>query len=340
MIDAFREALAVTLFVFFMMLVIDYANVLWRGDWQRRLAAGRWGQYLLAGALGVVPGCLGAFTVVSMYSHGTLTLGAVVAGMVATSGDEAFVLLALVPGQAVLLAAVLFPIGIAAGALTDAFAGGARRKKSCADGGFLLHAPHTESGLPSWSQVRDQWRRCIPARGLVAGGLVLLLASVVLGLIGPREWDWLRCTLAGVALLALLIVAVAPDHFIEEHLWLHLVRQHVPSLFLWTFGALALMALFSDPIARAASSQTGRWAMLTAACLVGLVPESGPHLVFVTLFAKGSLPFSVLLANSIVQDGHGMLPMLAHSRRDFLKVKAINLAVGFIAGVLAMAAGY
>ena len=82
------------------------------------------------------------------------------------------------------------------------------------------------------------------------------------------------------------------------------------------------------------------WIALVVASLLGIVPESGPHLVFVTLFAQGALPFSVLLASSVVQDGHGMLPLLAESRREFLKVKLINLAAGLLLGGALLAAGF
>jgi len=64
--------------------------------------------------------------------------------------------------------------------------------------------------------------------------------------------------------------------------------------------------------------------MLVAACIVGLVPESGPHLVFLTLYTQGAVPFSVLLASSVVQDGHGMLPLLADSRIDFLRIATVT----------------
>jgi hypothetical protein len=47
-----------------------------------------------------------------------------------------------------------------------------------------------------------------------------------------------------------------------------------------------------------------------------------------------------LLASSIVQDGHGMLPMLAHSRRAFLGVKAVNLLVGILVGGVALLVGW
>ena len=98
-LDIVKHALMITGFVFVMMLVTEYVNVLTRGSWQQGLSRNRWGQYLLAAFLGATPGCLGAFAVVAMYSHRTLTVGAVVAAMVATSGDEAFVMLAMIPRQ-------------------------------------------------------------------------------------------------------------------------------------------------------------------------------------------------------------------------------------------------
>jgi hypothetical protein len=75
------------------------------------------------------------------------------------------------------------------------------------------------------------------------------------------------------------------------------------------------------------------------ACLVGLIPESGPHMMFVTLFAAGTIPFGILLSSSVVQDGHGMLPLLAESKRSFLFVKMINFAVGLLVGLACYAIG-
>ena len=57
------------------------------------------------------------------------------------------------------------------------------------------------------------------------------------------------------------------------------------------------------------------------------------------LNSSGTVPFSILAASSAVQDGHGMLPLLAHSRRDFLKVKAMNLLFGLGTGIVLMALG-
>ena len=72
--------------------------------------------------------------------------------------------------------------------------------------------------------------------------------------------------------------------------------------------------------------------MILFAILIGIIPESGPHMLFVTLFATGVVPFSVLLASSISQDGHASLPLLAESKSSFLKAKIINVIVAAIVG--------
>ncbi len=72
--------------------------------------------------------------------------------------------------------------------------------------------------------------------------------------------------------------------------------------------------------------------ILITAVLIGIIPESGPHIVFISLFASGSIPISILLANSIVQDGHGAIPLLAESRRSFIWMKLVNAIVGLIVG--------
>jgi hypothetical protein len=85
-LDILKHGLVITGFVAVMMVVIEYLNVLTWGNWQSRLVKNRYGQYAVAAFLGATPGCLGAFTVVSMYTHGMLTHGALIACMVATMG--------------------------------------------------------------------------------------------------------------------------------------------------------------------------------------------------------------------------------------------------------------
>jgi uncharacterized membrane protein len=62
--------------------------------------------------------------------------------------------------------------------------------------------------------------------------------------------------------------------------------------------------------------------------------------VFISLFVEGSIPFSILLANSLVQNGHSGLPLLAESKKSFVKMKLIAVAVGFVAGLVGYLFGF
>lgn len=362
------HALIITGFVSVMMLVLEYLNVLTRGRWDGRIA--RWSrtQPLFAGLLGVAPGCLGAYAVGSLYMHRVLTFGALQAAMLATCGDEAFVMLALFPRTALGIMAFQFVLGVTVGASVD-LAMKSRRTRAESHGPAYVasHAGQSECVPFSSRQIVEQWRRCTPERGLLTVFIALLGVGVLTGTISHHhealpgwsavepamatghdhegeageahegghggEGAWLKWSLLILSSVAVAIVATVPDHFLREHLWQHLVRVHVWRIFLWTFGALFLTdALLGSLDLRAVSAAHGL-PLVAAACLVGLIPQSGPHLVFVVLYAQGAIPLSVLMANCVVQDGHGMVPMLAHSRRAFVAVKGIDLVLGLIVGI-------
>ena len=164
--------------------------------------------------------------------------------------------------------------------------------------------------------------------------LALFIAGLTFNQLGPLEWNWIKITFLIGSLLALFIVSTVPEHFLEKHLWEHIVKVHIPRVFLWTFGALLLMHFLIDYLDLEAWIKANYLTVMLVACLVGLIPESGPHMIFVTLFSQGSIPFGILLASSVVQDGHGMLPLLAESKRGFISVKIINFSVGLIIGLV------
>jgi len=337
--ESLTQALMITGFVFVMMLVIEYLNVLTQGVWQHGVRNSRWQQYLLAAFLGATPGCLGAFAVVSLYSHRVVSLGAVVAAMIATSGDASFVMLSMIPGTAGILFMILFLVGLPAGVLTDALFNAKAAQWVRVGHELDIHEEDACECFPR-GQIVEQWRHCTLARGVLVFTFSLFIFGLLSGQLGPPAWNWIRVTLLLTSGVGLFIVSTVPDHFLETHLWEHVAKVHIPRVFLWTFGALVLMHVLVDHLHLGGWMQTNRLLMLLAACLIGLIPESGPHLIFLTLYTQGALPFSVLLASSVVQDGHGMLPLLADSRWDFFRVKAINFAVGLGLGLIGYATGW
>ncbi|MCK9205313.1 MAG: putative manganese transporter, partial [Bacteroidales bacterium] len=114
------ETVKIILLVFLMMVIVDLLDVWTKGKLSRFLRNGpRIKQYIIASSLGALPGCFGAFTNVSLYVHGLISLGALTGAMAAASGDEAFVMLALFPKTAIMLIIMLFILGILVGWIVD-----------------------------------------------------------------------------------------------------------------------------------------------------------------------------------------------------------------------------
>ncbi len=337
-IATLKHALLITAFVFMMMLLIEYVNVLTRGVLTEGLRRGGWQAYILAVLLGATPGCLGAFAVVTLYEHGIVSMGALTATMIATSGDEAFVMLAMIPRSFAVLTGVLIAVALGAGVFLDWCLRHCRRLISAPTHTYQVHG----EACPCYprGQILQQWRECTLARASLAATIGLFLGALLTGEVGPGQWNWIRVTLLLASAISLFIVCTVPEHFLQEHLWEHVVKQHVPRIFLWTFGALLLTALANQHLHLEQLVEANPLTVLVLAALVGIIPQSGPHLFFVTLYAQGAIPFSILLTSSVVQDGHGMLPLLAHSRRDFIVVKTVNLIVGLLLGLVVLATGW
>jgi hypothetical protein len=328
--DTMPHALMITGFVLIMMVLIEYLNVQTRGWWQDGLERSRWKQYAISSGLGALPGCLGAFTVVSLYAHGAVSFGALIGAMIATSGDEAFVMLAMFPRRALLLTGGLFALGWAAAVFTDRYF--PRAGPALSDDHRLKVHEADECHCFRPRAILGQLKAITFPRVLLLALLSLFLFGLLSGSMGPPAWNWIRVTMLGSGFFALFIAVTVPDHFLEEHLWEHVLKQHLVRIFMWTFGALLVISLLDTFMNVDAWIQGNIFTVLLMASMLGLVPQSGPHLAFVTLYAQGFLPVGVLVASSIVQDGHGTLPLLAVSKSAFVRLKLINLVVGFTIG--------
>ncbi len=354
LLPVIKQTLLITFFVLAMMLIIEYLNVITKGLWSKGLENSKRKQTLLGAFLGVIPGCLGAYTAVSLFVHDIIGNGALVATMIATSGDEAFMMLTLFPKKALILNLILFIIAVLSGLLTDRFF----KNK------FLAHAsekhlrvheaPECTGFTPktSWQQLKH----ITPTRALMLVSILFFITFIIfdehiaggalhglikMGAAEPKGSDpiWIKITFFSVIFLSTVVILIVNDHFLEKHLWAHIIKKHFSKIFLWTFFTLLFIGILMKHYDLHRLIQQNMFWVLVAAVLIGIIPESGPHLIFVMLFASGSLPLSILLASSIVQDGHGSLPLLAESRKSFVKVKLINIAVGFLIGLAGLCLG-
>ena len=353
-LSIFWQSLSITLFVLSMMLIIDYINVFTKGIWSENLQNNKWKQVLLGAFLGVIPGCLGAYTAVSLYVHNIFGTGALVAAMIATSGDEAFFMFSIIPKTALIITLALFVIAVATGFIINAFDKKEKPSKSIKH--FDIHANEPECICFERKQLLSQLRKITRIR---LGIILILLVSIVLVVINFENLlpglvnhdhdsghavhlhpEWVGFTFAVVLGISLFIVLTVSDHFLKEHLLNHIIKKHFLRIFLWTFLTLLALHFFNKMLNVEDLISQNLYLVLLIAVLVGIIPESGPHFIFIILFASGNIPFSIVLASSIVQDGHGSLPLLAESQKGFFKIKAINVLVGLAVGSIALALGF
>lgn len=398
--EALRNSILITGLVVVMMMMIESLNIESKGLFFKGLRKTKTGQVVIGALLGAIPGCMGGFATVSLYTHRMLSFGALVAMMIASSGDESFMMLAMIPEEALILFAILFVTAIVVGIITDKVYD-KRHAKACSKHhhedcgvqtdceGFEIHEPGCDHDtVRSHETKADKNRRFGWKRISMFIGLAIFIAALATGQLGHDHAahadhdhaaehehvthaghehaghvhdaacccghehnaeeehshgsinllseDWMNVLFAGLSVIILFVLIFASDHFVEDHLWNHIIRKHLPTIFAWTFGVLLILGIALQYVDIREWTSTNTPLMIILATLVGIIPESGPHMIFLTLFATGAVQFPVLLASSISQDGHASIPLLAESKKSFLWAKLINCAVALAAGFAAM----
>lgn len=325
LLDAFQESIYICLLVLLMMTLIEIFNVTTHGKLFQGLEKHRFGQIIVSAALGLLPGCLGGFAGVSLYSHRMIGFGALAALLITTTGDEAFLMWAEFPKTAAIIISGLFLFGIIVGCGIDLLLRtmqkrgrlieiGADRKNT---DNFELHACDCEAESDDRISGQDYGHEGLHHKhGHHHHEHGHHHTQTDNGQMGWQLHVW---------------------HFIRMHIWKHVIKRHLPVIFAWTFGVLAVFGVISMYIDLETWIRGNTWLMVVLAVAIGMIPESGPHMIFVTMFAHGILPLPVLLASCISQDGHSCLPLLAENKQSFFIAKLIKAVLALIVGFGAMA---
>ena len=170
--------------------------------------------------------------------------------------------------------------------------------------------------------------------------LLIIITAGGMGYIGAKVWNWERVTIISLLAISTFIILTVPEHYLKDHIWHHIIKRHLWRVFLWSFFALLIVkiGLTYWNLEIFVKSHIGLVFLICA--LVGLIPESGPHMIFVIMFANGIIPFSVLLTNSMIQDGHGMLPLFSYSVKDALMIKIFNFVFAVAIGLPLLLLGW
>ena len=400
LIDTLRNSVLITGIVIIMMMMIESFNLESHSRFFNRVKGSSFRQVLLAALLGSIPGCIGGFATVSLYSRRLLSFGALTAMMIASAGDEAFVMLAMMPDKALWIFALLFVIAVFSGIAIDwimksrnivvchpdqstachhdqsahchperSEGSGSEQRKTVTDSSLPLRmttsqirmtAPQikmtpqqigpTAGGQEDAMAEKDgqdtERRRLTWQRLVLTGAIALFAIALAAGWMEHdhavpetgqihlnllSEW-WMNLIFAILCIVMVVIMCFRSDSFIKETLWHHVLQKHLPNIFAWTFGVLLAIGLLSEYIDLNTWVSDNPALMILLAVAIGIIPESGPHLIFVTLYASGLVPLPVLLASSISQDGHSSLPLLAEDKKSFAYAKLLNCLIALIVG--------
>lgn len=274
-------------------------------------------EVLFASVLGALPGCGGAIIVVTQYTKGQASFGAIVAVLTATMGDAAFLLLATRPTEGLTIMAM----GLAVGTVC----------------GLIVNAIHKPDFLRPSSQEQKHQVKVLPAKIIKISKPVWMFAiipSLVIAFLIAFNVDFNQFgqyTSTGISLfgaaMALFTVVIwaysskgesykevtSEDDECNPPSKLIKVLQDTHFVTAWVVASFMLFEILVSVVGLDLKTWFMHYAYLAPliAVVIGFLPGCGPQIIVTTLYIQGIIPFSALAANAISNDGDALFPAIA-----------------------------
>ncbi|MFA5577222.1 MAG: putative manganese transporter, partial [Tissierellaceae bacterium] len=109
----------VTAFVGAVLIIFGYVDYKLSGKLVEKIEKSKKAQPIIGSFLGLTPGCGGAIFVMPLFPKGSVSFGTVVATLIATMGDSAFVLMSVMPLKYLLVSVLSFIVAVITGYIVD-----------------------------------------------------------------------------------------------------------------------------------------------------------------------------------------------------------------------------
>ncbi|MCK8136615.1 putative manganese transporter [Pseudoalteromonas sp. 2CM28B] len=274
-------------------------------------------EVLFASVLGALPGCGGAIIVVTQYTKGQASFGAIVAVLTATMGDAAFLLLATRPTEGLTIMA----IGLVVGTLC----------------GLIVNAIHKPNFLRPSAQEQKHQVKVLPTKIIKISKPVWMFAiipSLIIAFLIAFNVDFDQFgqyTSAGISLfgaaMALFTVVIwaysskgesykeitSEEEECNPPSKLIKVLQDTHFVTAWVVASFMLFEILVSVVGLDLKTWFMHYAYLAPliAVVIGFLPGCGPQIIVTTLYIQGIIPFSALAANAISNDGDALFPAIA-----------------------------
>lgn len=120
-LSAENAFIQVTVFVGAVLLLFGYVDFLLSGRLVQKIENSKKLQPVIGAFLGLTPGCGGAIFVMPLFPRGSVSFGTVIATLMSTMGDSAFVLMTVMPKEYILVSIISFIVAVITGYIVDMF---------------------------------------------------------------------------------------------------------------------------------------------------------------------------------------------------------------------------
>ena len=262
--------------------------------------------------LGAIPGCGGAIMVMSLFTRGVVSFGAVLAALISTMGDAAFLLIAVKPEAALIILPVTFIVGIISGYVAQPFTKNFLKEK--------INKSISISDLPK-NKTSNKFYKL---------WFFILIPGLILGLINAFNLDT-NFEIFGMdvvlvfsfsaALFCVLLWVLNPLTDIQmASIHENSYRRVVDTtcfVTVWVIISFVLYELIN------LSTNGAIFESLILFCpflpliaiLIGFIPGCGPQIMITSMYVSGQIPMSAQIGNSISNDGDALFPAIAISAK-------------------------
>jgi len=262
--------------------------------------------------LGAIPGCGGAIMVMSLFTRGVVSFGAVLAALISTMGDAAFLLLATKPQAALIILPVTFCTGIVSGYIVKPFTKNFLQKKINRD--FLI----TE--LPK-NKTSNKFYLIwffflIPGLALGIMNALNIETSYLVSDIDIIQFISFLLALYCVFLWVLNPLTDIQMASIHENSFRKVVDTtcFVTVWVIISFVIYELINISTQGAIFESLKYFGPFIPLIA-IIIGFIPGCGPQIMITSMYVSGQLPMSAQIGNSISNDGDALFPAIAISAK-------------------------
>lgn len=372
LISASEEAfLHVGSMIGFFILLFGYINYRTSGNFTNIISKNRKLQPLIGALIGAIPGCGGSLAIMPLYINGKLSFGAIIASLIASMGDAAFVLISANIKMYFFVTIVSTITGIITGQLVDYFKleeklGLKKRreldKHSINKTSSKEEHNHDEIILDNLAKSHGNTNRLafIITHGkgykiyigiILIGFIFMSLAHSGLNLPIIEKLHSLEELVAVIGILFSIIymwcfkkVFKNSNQKEEENKKISLREMLIHSVgeisfvITWIFIAyliydLIILILGGDEYLVKLVLSTGVISVFIGAGL-GLIPGCGIQIVLMSFYLKGTIPLGAVIANSISQDGDALFPLLAMDKKSSLWAMIITTIPAILVGMI------